>query len=54
MKKICGTCDWRDDNGVCNNDAAGIYQTGESNTCPLWENYDHEMYGDEEYEKGTA
>lgn len=41
--KTCGTCQWWDDNGVCNNDAAGIYQTGESNACPFWKNYDEEM-----------
>lgn len=46
MIKTCGTCQWRDDNGVCNNDAAVVFQTGEHNNCPFWENYDVEMWGD--------
>ena len=48
MTKTCGTCQWWDDNGVCNNDVAGIYQTGEHATCPFWENYEEEMWGDED------
>ena len=46
MIKTCGTCQWWDDNGVCNNDAAVVFQTGEHNNCPFWENYDVEMWGD--------
>lgn len=47
MVKTCGTCQWWDNNGVCNNDEADMYQTGETNSCPCWENYDWEMYGAE-------
>ena len=47
MVKICGTCDWRDDSGVCTNDNADVYQTGEAGNCPCWENYDLEMWGEE-------
>lgn len=43
--KVCGTCQWWRD-GVCLNDEADMYQTGEANTCPCWENYELEMYGD--------
>lgn len=46
MIKTCGTCQWWDDNGVCNNDAAVVFQTGEHNNCPFWENYDEEMWGE--------
>lgn len=48
MIKTCGTCQWWDDNGACNNDAAVVFQTGEHNNCPLWENYDEEMWGDDD------
>lgn len=43
--ETCGTCQWWD-NGVCLNYDSDMYQTGEVNTCPFWENYDWEMYGD--------
>ena len=46
MIKTCGTCQWWDDKGVCNNDAAVVFQTGEHNNCPFWENYDEEMWGE--------
>ena len=48
MIKTCGTCQWWDDNGVCNNDSAEVFQTGEHNNCPFWENYDEEMWGDDD------
>lgn len=48
MIKTCGTCRWWDDNGVCNNDAAGIFQSGVNGSCPFWENDDEKMWGDEE------
>lgn len=47
MVKTCGTCHWWDNNGVCLNDEADMYQTGETNSCPCWENYDEEFWGDE-------
>ncbi len=46
MDKTCGTCQWWDENGVCTNDDANVYQIGETGTCPCWENYDWEMWGD--------
>lgn len=42
MVKTCGTCNWWDDNGVCANDEVAICQTGETNTCPFWEEWDEE------------
>ena len=48
MIKTCGICRWWDDNGVCNNDAAGIFQSGVNGSCPFWEKDDEEMRDDEE------
>ena len=48
MIKTYGTCRWWDDNGVCNNDAAGIFQSGVNGSCPFWENDDEKMWDDEE------
>lgn len=48
MVKTCGTCQWWDKNGVCINDEADMYQTGAKNSCPRWENYDYEMFCEED------
>lgn len=48
MTKCCATCQWLDNTGVCNNDSSGIFQTGEYNSCPFWENYDVEMWGEDD------
>lgn len=45
MTKTCGSCQWWDD-GVCQNDDSGILQPGEHGTCPFWEDYEEEMWGE--------
>lgn len=35
--KTCRTCKWWDDNSICKNDKGKVFQTGENNTCPFWE-----------------
>lgn len=47
MVKTCGTCNWWDDNGVCTNDEVVICQTGETNTCPFWQEWVEESFDDE-------
>ena len=47
MTKTCGACQWWDD-GVCQNDDSSILQSGEHGTCPFWEDYEEEMWGDDD------
>ena len=50
MVKTCGTCQWWDDNGVCDNDNVDIYQTGENGVCPYWIEWDGEYWYDKDYD----
>lgn len=46
MEKTCSTCQ-NNDHGVCVNKDSTLYGTRvEDGTCPVWENYDWEMWGD--------
>lgn len=45
MDKICGTCMWWKDY-ICTNEDSDECFTASEETCPHWENYDWEMYGD--------
>ena len=47
MTKCCATCQWYSESDfICLNEDSKFYMTGKNNTCPLWENYDFDMYGD--------
>lgn len=48
MIKTCGTCEWWDYDGICNNDACGIFMSGVNDSCPFWENDDEERLSGEE------
>lgn len=47
MNKCCSTCQYWED-GTCINEESDMYQTGAKNSCPHWENYDYEMFGEED------
>lgn len=51
MVKTCGTCQWWDSDPMvwacCNGDSERCADfTSPDDTCPCWENYDWEMWGD--------
>lgn len=48
MDKTCQTCQHRNSNGICTN-AESVYfgSRVDGSACPVWENCDEEMWGDE-------
>lgn len=48
MERTCQTCQDRNANGVCISvDSVYFGSRVEDGTCPFWENYDLEMWGEE-------
>lgn len=48
MDKTCQTCQHCNEHGVCTNDDSVYFGSRvDGGSCPVWENYDWEMWGDE-------
>ena len=48
MNKTCNICQHRNFHGVCTNAESVFFGSWVNDgTCPVWENYDTEMWGDE-------
>lgn len=48
MDKTCATCQWYVEETMrCMNDRSDVFMTGPLGTCPCWENYDYDMWGEE-------
>lgn len=48
MEKKCNTCQHRNAQGICTNANSVFFGSRvDDGTCPVWENYDKEMWGDE-------
>ena len=48
MNKTCNTCQHRNAQGICtNHDSVFFGSRVDDGTCPVWENYDYDFWGDE-------
>lgn len=48
MEKNCTTCQHRNEHGICTNENGVFFGSRVDDvTCPVWENYDVEFWGDE-------
>ena len=46
MEKTCNTCQHRNSHGVCTNENSVFFGSRvDDGTCPVWEDYDAEMWG---------
>lgn len=49
MDRCCASCQFYDpESHMCQSDDSGVFLTGDSDTCPYWEDYNYGMYGGED------
>ena len=48
MARCCANCQWCSDDMICENDDSWMYKTSAGNCCPFWENYDADMWEEDE------